>query len=64
MWNRQTILLSIYIGLISGILLGLFLKLVENITGILVYTLLLNIDFIPGVGAIKWTEPIEFIFHL
>ena len=64
MWNRQTILLSIYIGLISGILRGLFLKLVENITGILVYTLLLNIDFIPGIGAIKWTEPIEFIFHL
>ena len=64
MWNRQTILLSIYIGLISGILLGLFLKLVEKITGILVYTLLLNIDFIPGIGSIKWAEPIEFIFHL
>lgn len=64
MWNRQTILLSIYIGLISGILLGLFLKLVENLTGILVYTLLLNIDFIPGIGSVKWAESIEFVIHL
>ncbi|MET1013437.1 MAG: hypothetical protein ABWX61_02875 [Paenisporosarcina sp.] len=62
--DRQTILLAIYIGLTSGILLGLFLKLIEKITGILVYTLLLNIDFIPGIESIKWAESLEFFFHV
>ena len=35
------------IGLISGALLGLFLKWMQAITEIKVYTLLLNVDFIP-----------------
>ncbi|WP_226658474.1 hypothetical protein [Pseudalkalibacillus hwajinpoensis] len=51
-------------GAISGIALGFFLKGIEAVTGKLVYTLLLNIDFIPVIGQINWPEWIEFVFHL
>ena len=44
--------------------MGLLLKLCETITEINVYTLLLNVDFIPHIGHIDWVEPIEFLFHL
>ncbi|MCA1062223.1 hypothetical protein QTG56_18935 [Rossellomorea sp. AcN35-11] len=52
------------IGLVSGTLLGLFLKGMQSITGILVYVLLLNVDFIPVIGDIDWSEWMEFVFHL
>ncbi|MFD2213007.1 hypothetical protein [Metabacillus endolithicus] len=52
---------GIVTGLISGTVLGLFLKLVETITNLKVYTLLLNIDFI-YIGYIP--EILEFIVHL
>ena len=55
---------GIWIGSISGIILGLFLKLVEVVTSIKVYTLLLNVDFMPLLGRIIWPEWIEFLFHL
>ncbi|MRX53506.1 hypothetical protein GJU41_05945 [Bacillus idriensis] len=49
------------IGLISGIVLGLFLKSAEIVSGEKVYVLLLNIDFI-------YKEPLpelfEFVLHL
>ncbi|WP_245827539.1 hypothetical protein [Paenisporosarcina indica] len=45
-------------------MMGLLLKLCESITEINVYTLLLNVDFIPLIGHIDWVEPIEFLFHL
>ncbi|MDR0137206.1 hypothetical protein RFW18_05560 [Metabacillus idriensis] len=49
------------IGLISGIVLGLFLKFAERVSGEKVYVLLLNIDFI-------YKEPLpelfEFALHL
>lgn len=64
MWNRRTFLLSLYIGVISGVILGLILKVVEKQTNLLVYTLLLNVDFIPIIGSVKWTETIEFLFHI
>lgn len=51
-------------GTLSGIILGLLLKAIQYKTGVLVYTLLLNIDFIPVMGDIQWPEMIEFIFHL
>lgn len=51
-------------GTIGGLLLGLSLKLAETFTGIKVYTLLLNVDFIPIIGDVAWSEPIEFFFHL
>jgi hypothetical protein len=51
-------------GIIAGILLGASLKIVEAVTGHQVYTLLLNVDFIPVIGRVSWPEYIEFIFHL
>ncbi len=55
---------SIFIGIISGSFLGLLLKLIESISQIRVYTLLLNVDFIPFINQVKWSEPIEFLFHV
>ncbi|MGD6841869.1 hypothetical protein ACQCVH_05040 [Bacillus infantis] len=48
----------------AGILLGLFLKAAETLTGMKVYVLLLNIDFIPVLGDYRWSEASEFSFHL
>lgn len=56
--------LGLLAGTISGIALGLILKVIQVTTGKLVYTLLLNIDFIPIIGNINWPELIEFVFHL
>ncbi|MDT9023774.1 hypothetical protein [Rossellomorea aquimaris] len=52
------------IGLASGTLLGLFLKWMQILTGIKVYVLLLNVDFIPVFGETNFPEWIEFLFHL
>lgn len=62
--TRPTILKAFYLGVVSGILLGLLLKLIESITTVRVYKLLLNIDFIPIIGGIAWGETVEFIFHV
>ena len=62
--TRRRIIDSIYIGVVSGILLGLLLKLIESISQIRVYTLLLNVDFIPFIGQVEWSEPMEFLFHV
>lgn len=64
MRNYRSTFLAIYIGLMNGILLGLILKFIEHITHIGVYTLLLNVDFIPVIGTVQWSEPIEFLFHV
>ncbi|MGM0844449.1 MAG: hypothetical protein ACQEUT_05690 [Bacillota bacterium] len=52
------------LGVISGIIMGVLLKIIEAATDQKVYTLLLNVDFIPILGEIKWPEMVEFIFHL
>ncbi len=64
MLRRYRIIKSLYIGIFSGILLGLILKLIEEMTSVRVYTLLLNIDFIPFIGDKQWSEPVEFMFHV
>lgn len=51
-------------GLLAGIILGLFLKFIESVTGIKDYTLLLNVDYIPILKDIKLPELIEFLLHL
>ncbi|MDD1512617.1 hypothetical protein [Priestia megaterium] len=56
--------LGISIGMLSGVILGLCLKWIEWLTGKQVYTLLLNVDFIPIIGPIQWPEWVEFVFHL
>ncbi|MFC6038197.1 hypothetical protein ACFPYN_01905 [Paenisporosarcina macmurdoensis] len=64
MTTKHKIISTLYMGIASGILLGLLLKLVEFVSQIRVYTLLLNVDFIPFIGQIEWSEPIEFLFHV
>lgn len=55
---------SLYIGIFSGILLGLLMKFIQSVTNINVYTLLLNVDFIPFIGEVHLPETIEFLFHV
>jgi len=40
------------------------LKWIQAVTGEQVYTLLLNVDFIPLIGRVDWSEPVAFAFHL
>ena len=54
----------IAIGVLTSFVLGFVLKLFEYLTDLKVYTLLLNIDFIPIMGEIKFPEWIEFSFHI
>ncbi|MFC2949001.1 hypothetical protein [Virgibacillus sediminis] len=51
-------------GMIAGALLGFFLKWCEHITGKAVYTLLLNIDYLPLLSDWKLNELGEFFLHL
>lgn len=55
---------GVWIGFWSGMILGLLLKWVQAVTGKNVYLLLLNVDFIPVVGNIDWSEMTEFLFHV
>ena len=58
------LLKGIWIGFWSGLLLGILLKWIQAVTGEQVYTLLLNVDFLPLIGKADWSEPVEFAFHL
>ncbi|MFC4321200.1 hypothetical protein [Litchfieldia salsa] len=64
MKRNHLIYKGIVIGTISGIILGLFLKLIETLFGVKVYTLLLNVDYIPLLKDFTLSELIEFILHL
>lgn len=52
------------IGIVTSFVLGYFLKIIESLTSIKVYTLLLNIDFVPILGKIDFPEWVEFSFHI
>ncbi|AUJ24911.1 hypothetical protein [Virgibacillus dokdonensis] len=54
----------IWIGGISGVVLGVFLKLTEQITSNRVYTLLLNVDYIPILKDLPLNEFGEFMLHM
>lgn len=58
------LLKGIWIGFWSGLLLGLLLKWIQRVTGEQVYTLLLNVDFVPLIGRVEWSEPAAFAFHI
>ncbi|QPQ33819.1 hypothetical protein [Lysinibacillus sp. JNUCC-52] len=58
--NSQVIIASF----VAGCILGAFFKVVENLTGSRVYTLLLNVDYIPILNNFRFPEVIEFFFHL
>jgi uncharacterized membrane-anchored protein YitT (DUF2179 family) len=53
-----------FAGIVSGIFLGLILKLVEYVTGLKVYTLLLNVDYVPLLRNYEITELGEFALHI
>lgn len=55
---------GILAGVISGFFLGLFLKAIEYLTSLKVYTLLLNVDYIPIINRVQLPESIEFGIHL
>lgn len=54
----------ISVGVISGFILGGFLKMVEHDTGKAVYVLLLNVDYIPVIKDWNMNEAVEFGLHL
>ncbi|SDN47034.1 hypothetical protein SAMN05518871_105216 [Psychrobacillus sp. OK028] len=51
-------------GIIAGVGLTLFFKVIQSITGYQVYTLLLNIDYIPHLNEFTFPEVVEVAFHL
>lgn len=51
-------------GLVSGVFLGLFLKVIEFSTSEKVYTLLLNVDYVPVLKRYQFSELVEFVLHL
>ncbi|WP_203332510.1 hypothetical protein [Planococcus beigongshangi] len=55
---------GVWIGFWSGLILGLLFKWIQSVTGVNVYLLLLNVDFIPVIGEIDWSELTEFMFHI
>lgn len=55
---------TFFAGTIAGVALGLLLKFLQQATGYKVYTLLLNIDYIPVLGSWHLAEFWEFILHL
>ncbi|MEY8753277.1 hypothetical protein AB9M93_01610 [Peribacillus frigoritolerans] len=62
--NGRTFHKVTLIGLINGLLLGWIMKWVEMLSGKQVYKLLLNVDFLPLIGAVSWSEESLFFFHL
>lgn len=57
------LLKGIWIGFWSGLFLGLLFKWIQSVTGVNVYLLLLNVDFVPVIGDVDWSEMTEFLFH-
>lgn len=58
------VLKGLWIGFWSGLILGLLLKWMQAVTGVRNYELLLNVDFIPLVNQVNWSELTEFVLHL
>ncbi len=54
----------LWIGLASGMIFGLVLKAIQAISGKQVYTLLLNVDYLPWFRDQQFHEVTEFSFHL
>lgn len=55
---------GLWLGTATGFILGFVLWIFEYGTGKKVYTLLLNVDFIPVMGDIDWPIYMEWFFHL
>ena len=55
---------TFFYSLIAGIFLGLLMKWLQDVTGYKVYTLLMNVDYIPILKDYIFPAWIEFTFHL
>ncbi|MHA6260143.1 hypothetical protein ACXYMX_09530 [Sporosarcina sp. CAU 1771] len=64
MISRNGIIKSIVYGVVSGVFLTLLFKQIEQVTLYRVYTLLLNVDYIPILNEYQLSESIEVLFHL
>ena len=62
--TKQGFYHAVLSGLLTGLLLAALLKFVEQTTHLKVYTLLLNVDYIPYINKFVFPEFIEVIFHL
>ena len=62
--SKRGFLYAMGYGLIAGLFLTVFFKLVESVTSLKVYTLLLNVDYIPYLNTFVFPEVIEVSFHL
>lgn len=54
----------IWIGIVAGGIFGLLFRVIEQLTGKKVYTLLMNVDYFPIVKHWNLHEVTEFSFHL
>ncbi|GKV68672.1 hypothetical protein NCCP2716_11700 [Sporosarcina sp. NCCP-2716] len=62
--NRKNVTAAAVIGLLSGLVLTFLFKWTEAVTGEKIYTLLLNVDYIPIFGEVSYPEWLEVAFHL
>ncbi|WP_430789989.1 hypothetical protein VBD025_05295 [Virgibacillus flavescens] len=60
--KKMVSLLSI--GVLSSIVIGFFMKGIQALTAEKVYTLLLNVDYIPVLRSLSMNEFIEFMLHV
>lgn len=51
-------------GVLSGIILGIFLWACEEVTGRRVYTLLMNVDYFPALKDMEFIAAVEFLLHI
>ena len=62
--TRRGLQRAVLYGLISGLFLAVLLKIIEHITRFKVYTLLVNVDYIPYIKTFVFPELVEVGFHL
>lgn len=62
--KKKLILIIALDGIIAGLFLTLFFKVIQFVSDYQVYTLLLNIDYIPFLNQFKFPEVVEVAFHL
>lgn len=62
--NKKQLLHTTLNGIVAGLVLTLFFKMIQSWTDYKVYTLLLNIDYIPFANQFQFPEIVEVSFHL
>jgi hypothetical protein len=55
---------AIWAGIGAGLFIGIFFRIVEFEWNIKVYTLLLNVDYVPVLRNLTLTEATEFSLHM